>query len=354
MIGELLARGFAVATMDWRGQGGSARPLRDGRKGQVDDFMQFECDLDALVEKILARECPRPCSGLCHSMGAAVLLGACESGRCPFERLVLTAPMIAVKDLNHRGVTSFLVAALDSLGMGGAFAPGAAGDSLWLSPFEGNVFTSDKGRFARSRREPERRENLGRRRFDLGVDEDGENLWQRNRWAELIADASHHSGLRTKAGKDIGSRLPSRRAQSRIVDRQLSLAREQAQSRRRIRRASAKSGRSGQALNESEAAKAQPRDLRREQARGAGLCDWLGLEPGADLILDVLGPRALEAGLVEENLVLRERQETFKFVITVGAPSDDRRPSDHSTQGPPASSRSPFRASQPLRHIVPA
>ncbi len=37
----------------------------------------------------------------------------------------------------------------------------------------------------------------------------------------------------------------------------------------------------------------------------AGLCDWLGFEPGADLILDVLGPRALEAGPVKENLVLR-------------------------------------------------
>ena len=31
----------------------------------------------------------------------------------------------------------------------------------------------------------------------------------------------------------------------------------------------------------------------------AGLCDWLGFEPGADLILDVLGPRALEAGPVK-------------------------------------------------------
>jgi lysophospholipase len=57
--------------------------------------------------------------------------------------------MIAVKGVNHRGAKSFLVAALDSLGMGGAFAPGATGDSLWLKPFEGNVFTSDERRFAR-------------------------------------------------------------------------------------------------------------------------------------------------------------------------------------------------------------
>jgi 4-diphosphocytidyl-2-C-methyl-D-erythritol kinase len=37
----------------------------------------------------------------------------------------------------------------------------------------------------------------------------------------------------------------------------------------------------------------------------AGLCDWLAFEPGEDLSLEVLGPRASEAGPVDENLVLR-------------------------------------------------
>src|ERR1700735_4941935 len=37
----------------------------------------------------------------------------------------------------------------------------------------------------------------------------------------------------------------------------------------------------------------------------AGLFDWLGFEPGDDLILEVLGPRANEAGPIHENLVVR-------------------------------------------------
>lgn len=37
----------------------------------------------------------------------------------------------------------------------------------------------------------------------------------------------------------------------------------------------------------------------------AGLCDWLGFEPGEDLSLEVFGPRAGEAGPVHENLVVR-------------------------------------------------
>ena len=38
----------------------------------------------------------------------------------------------------------------------------------------------------------------------------------------------------------------------------------------------------------------------------AGLCDWLGFEPGRDLALEVLGPQApYEAGPADENLVVR-------------------------------------------------
>jgi 4-diphosphocytidyl-2-C-methyl-D-erythritol kinase len=37
----------------------------------------------------------------------------------------------------------------------------------------------------------------------------------------------------------------------------------------------------------------------------AGLCDWVGFEPGRDPTLEVLGPRAVEAGPVDDNLVLR-------------------------------------------------
>jgi 4-diphosphocytidyl-2-C-methyl-D-erythritol kinase len=37
----------------------------------------------------------------------------------------------------------------------------------------------------------------------------------------------------------------------------------------------------------------------------AGLCDWLGFDPGDSLMLEVIGPRAREAGPVHENLVVR-------------------------------------------------
>ncbi len=149
MAKDLLDRGFAVATFDWRGQGGSDRPLRNARKGHVDDFSQFERDLEAFVATILEPHCPRPWFGLGHSMGAAILLLIDEAGRCPFDRLVLTSPMIAVQGTDHRGVARYAVGALDALGFGGAFTPGAGRETFWKRPFEGNVFTTDPRRFAR-------------------------------------------------------------------------------------------------------------------------------------------------------------------------------------------------------------
>jgi len=131
IAGDLLGRGFSVVLMDWRGQGGSERPLRNPRKGHVDDFALFERDLEALETHILAPFCPKPWFGLAHSMGAAVLLLADASGRLPFERVVLTSPLIAVQGVNHRGPIGYLIEGLDALGLGGMYAPGYGSGSVW-------------------------------------------------------------------------------------------------------------------------------------------------------------------------------------------------------------------------------
>ena len=53
VIDELCARGYAVATMDWRGQGGSTRPLPDPLKGHVGDYSEHDADLAALMEQLV-------------------------------------------------------------------------------------------------------------------------------------------------------------------------------------------------------------------------------------------------------------------------------------------------------------
>src|ERR1700760_3455213 len=72
VIDELRGRGFAVATMDWRGQGGSARMTQDSRKSFVGDFSEYDEDLDTLLNWIVT---PMLAPGekpvaLGHSIGA--------------------------------------------------------------------------------------------------------------------------------------------------------------------------------------------------------------------------------------------------------------------------------------------
>src|SRR5215475_8792709 len=76
VIDELRARGFAVATMDWRGQGGSTRMTQDSRKSFIGDFSEYDEDLDTLMNWIVT---PMLSPGekpvaLAHSMGAHNLL----------------------------------------------------------------------------------------------------------------------------------------------------------------------------------------------------------------------------------------------------------------------------------------
>ena len=94
VVRDARARGFAVAILDWRGQGLSERALANARKGHVRDFSEYDRDLEAFVKEVVLPDCPPPLFALGHSMGAAVLLRAAYHGRRWFDRMVLTGPMI--------------------------------------------------------------------------------------------------------------------------------------------------------------------------------------------------------------------------------------------------------------------
>src|SRR5665811_471004 len=96
-VRDLRARGFAVATFDWRGQGMSERALADHHKGHVRNFSEYATDLEAIMEQVVLPDCPPPIFALGHSMGAAIGIRACHDGSRWFERMVLTAPMIALR-----------------------------------------------------------------------------------------------------------------------------------------------------------------------------------------------------------------------------------------------------------------
>lgn len=93
VIAELRGRGFAVATLDWRGQGGSER-IPGTALCHVESFADYDRDFDAFIREIVLPDCPLPHYALAHSTGALICLRAAGEGRARFTRMVLNAPLL--------------------------------------------------------------------------------------------------------------------------------------------------------------------------------------------------------------------------------------------------------------------
>jgi lysophospholipase len=160
-VRELRQRGFAVATMDWRGQGHSSRQLPDPRKGHVESFSEFEIDLETFMRQVVLADCPPPYFALAHSMGGAALLRVEHSGKRWFERTVLVSPLIDMPGLRASWLPRMLMRMLRSAGFGENYVPGTNVDSAKASRFEGNPLTSDVRRYQRNAAISEQDPTLG-------------------------------------------------------------------------------------------------------------------------------------------------------------------------------------------------
>ena len=154
VIADLRRRGFAIATMDWRGQGGSQRMLSNPRKGHVRGFWEYDRDLIRFMKDIVLPDCPPPFIGLGHSMGGNILLRNATMPGLWFERIVLSAPMIAISEsclgaASSRAMVYAEVASL--LGMSTAYVVGGSDELTSTYKFEGNSLTSDYERWLRTK-----------------------------------------------------------------------------------------------------------------------------------------------------------------------------------------------------------
>lgn len=154
VIADLRRRGFAVATMDWRGQGGSDRLLSNPRKGHVRSFRDFDRDLAAFMQGIVLPDCPPPYTALAHSMGGHILLRHAVAPNSWFSRMVLSAPMIEIarERLGQAAPLSRVYAeALPLIGFGGRYVAGGNEEAIEMGPFENNPLTTDRERYLRNR-----------------------------------------------------------------------------------------------------------------------------------------------------------------------------------------------------------
>lgn len=151
VVGELRRRGFAVAVLDWRGQGGSSRLTRSAMKGHVAKFTDYEEDLAHFMKGVVLPDCPAPYYALAHSMASTVLFNVATKRGCWFNRMVMTAPMIELAGLPmSQGLSGRLAGGLALAGFGKRAIPGGNKESWTNDVFEGNPLTSDRERFFRN------------------------------------------------------------------------------------------------------------------------------------------------------------------------------------------------------------
>jgi lysophospholipase len=150
-VRDLRSRGFAVATLDWRGQGLSERALGDPRKGHIDDFSEYELDLEAFMNEVVLPDCPPPHFAVAHSMGGSVMLRIARLGRRWFDRIVLSAPMVELAGVRGSGMVKTTAKLMRFAGLSSSYVPGGDASVQASGPYVGNLLTSDPVRHARTR-----------------------------------------------------------------------------------------------------------------------------------------------------------------------------------------------------------
>lgn len=141
---DLVARGFSVITIDWRGQGLADRALPDRMIGHVGSFSEYQEDLDAMLAEATRAGLPQPWYMVAHSMGGCIGLRALMRG-LPFRAAVFSAPMWGIAMAAWlRPVASVVGALAGPLGIAHRYAPTTGGQTyLVTQPFQGNVLTTD-------------------------------------------------------------------------------------------------------------------------------------------------------------------------------------------------------------------
>ncbi|MGF7162095.1 lysophospholipase [Rhodoligotrophos appendicifer] len=148
-IRDLRQRHFAVAAVDWRGQGGSSRLLKNSRKGHVRSFAQYDEDLTSFMREVVLPDCPPPYFGLAHSTGGNILLRALAR-RSWFQKVVVCAPLIGIKAPGvPERLARTLIRLACAIGLGRCYVPGTGDRMLDRAGLANSVLTSDPERFDR-------------------------------------------------------------------------------------------------------------------------------------------------------------------------------------------------------------
>ena len=146
---DLMARGYCVASLDVRGQGGSPRLLKNRYRGHCRRFADYSEDVRAFMTGTVLPNCPQPYYALGHSTGGNIMLQVLRE-RTWFAKAVVVSPLIGIEYGNWPlPVVKILVFLATHLGFGWMFLPGQDRWPLGREDFDGNPLTTDRQRWYR-------------------------------------------------------------------------------------------------------------------------------------------------------------------------------------------------------------
>lgn len=145
---QMVARGFSVVSLDWRGQGLSDRIAADPMKGHVQRFEDYQADINALMAAPEMADMPGPLILLCHSMGGCIGMRALVDGRLKPALTIMSGPMLDIELAPHMRIGASLMSSLAvRFGKEEAYAPRPRTDQSYVQAedFATNMLTHDEG-----------------------------------------------------------------------------------------------------------------------------------------------------------------------------------------------------------------
>ena len=145
---DMAIRGFASVAIDWRGQGLGQRLNPNPALGHVEQFLDYQHDVAAVLAQMRAMGLPEPYYLLGHSMGGCIGLRALHEG-LPVEAAAFTAPMWGIQiSPALRPVAWTLSSVSRPLRFSHVFAPGQVpAPYVMRVTYEENHLTGDEEMF---------------------------------------------------------------------------------------------------------------------------------------------------------------------------------------------------------------
>lgn len=151
-IRNLTERGFQVASLDWRGQGGSPAASSGLRHGHITSFSYYLSDFTKFMTDVVLPDCRPPYLMLGNSMGGHIGLRLIARHNW-FAAAVMVAPLVDIPSSRlPKWLKISIVMAMTRLGLGRLKVPFHGYKLPTADDFAKSPLTTDRTRFMRNMR----------------------------------------------------------------------------------------------------------------------------------------------------------------------------------------------------------